>query len=132
MFERATTIDEAIDEAAVWAASLPGDFIIDVTDHPRDTVIRVTGRLIPSELDVSLTLHLDDRAAAAQYRVDVRDDDALVWLHDRHLGHETEPAMRGPEHLHVPSGATEKRRPADPQTLESVRVALVRTNQEWA
>lgn len=111
---------------------MPGDFVVDVTDHPRATVIRVTGQLIPTGFDVSLTLHIGDRAAVPEYRVDVRDDGALVWRHDRHLGHETEPAMRGREHLHVPSGASEKRRPADPQTLESIRMALVRTNQEWA
>ncbi len=51
LFERATTIDDALAEIGTWASSLPGDFAVDASDRD-DAITEVTinGVLISSGL----------------------------------------------------------------------------------
>lgn len=132
MFEWARTIDEALVEISRWAASLPGDFSVDAADRDEGiTELTVNGILISSGVRLSASVHAaegENTVDVRSYRFDVRDGASLVWRHDRHPGHEHEPKMTGPEHQHVRLGHSERRIPARPQTLETLRVKLVRTN----
>ena len=132
MFEWASTIDEALVEISRWATSLPGDFPVDAADRDDGiTEVTITGTLISSGVRLSASVHLtegDNAVDIPSYRFEVRDGTSLVWRHDRYAGHEDEPNMTGPEHQHVRLGNAERRIPARPQTLETLRVKLVRTN----
>jgi hypothetical protein len=136
LFRWATTIDEAIIEVGRWAASLPGDFPVDAADRDDGvTEVRISGMLISSGVRLSSWIHLTEghsQIEVRSYRFDVRDGASLVWRHDCHSGHEDEPNMTGPEHQHVRVGRTERRIPARPQTLETLRVLLVKTNMQHA
>lgn len=136
MFGWATTIDEAIIEIGRWAASLPGDFPVGAADRDDGvTEVTVIGMLISSGLRLSAWIHIAEgqgQIEVCSYRFDVRDGASLVWRHDCHPGHEEEPNMTGPEHQHVRVGLTERRIPARPQTLETLRVLLVKTNIQHA
>ena len=56
VFERATTVDDAIDEVLLLAASLPGDFTITVEDYEDETVIEARGTLVASGCAVEIDL----------------------------------------------------------------------------
>jgi hypothetical protein len=134
MFERAADIDQAIDEVALLASSLPGDFDVGATDYDDLTIVTVRGRLIPSGCDVEIDLRLVETVHGVdvpEYRVSVRRNGRLLWRADRHSGHESDPAMRGrSEHRHVRVRGAERRVPDTPQTLESIRRQIVATNIE--
>jgi hypothetical protein len=136
LFEWVTTIDEALVEIGRWASSMPGDFPVDAAGHDDGiTEVTVNGVLLSSGIRLSGTLHLfegDGRVDVRSYRFDVRYGTTLVWRHDCHPGHEHEPDMTGPEHQHVRVGHTDRGIPAKPQTLESLRVRLVRANLQHA
>jgi hypothetical protein len=136
LFERTTTIDGALVEIGRWASSLPGDFPVDAADRDDGiTDVTVNGALLSSSIRLSGTLHLfegDGSVDVRSYRFDVRYGTTLVRRHDCHPGHEHEPGMTGPEHQHVRIGHTDRRIPARPQTLESLRVKLVRANLQHA
>ncbi|MBL8776840.1 MAG: hypothetical protein JNK12_12945 [Acidimicrobiales bacterium] len=133
MFRSSTTIDEALEEIVGWADSLPGDFSIDVVDHDDATTIDLHGALISSAVEVRASLVVTADATVLEYRFDVRRrEGGLLWRHDRHLGHEHDPGMRGPEHLHEVRAGKEVRLPSDPVDLAAVRVLLVQTNLDLA
>ena len=132
MFAWARTPDEAVDELATWAASLPGDFGLDVHPHGELDELRLTGTLVSSGCRLSATLYIVatvDGIGVPQYRFDLRTpDDDLVWRHDCHPGHTTEPGMTGEQHQHLIRSGAEVRVPDDFQTLASIREALVSAN----
>lgn len=133
MFHSAQTVEDAIDELARWADSLPGEFTIDVTDFTDATVIEVTGTLISSGLGLRVWLHVASNLEVEQYRFHVQHPDGrLLWRHDRHPGHEEAAGMRGPEHVHRRRGGVEVRRPDSPVDLLSIREALIQANLEHA
>lgn len=133
MFRSSTTVDEALDEIVGWADSLPGDFSIDVIDHDDATTIELHGALISSAVEVRASLLLAADASVLEYRFDVRQPNGgLLWRHDRHLGHEDDPGMRGREHLHEVRAGEEVRLPTDPVDLTAVRALLVQTNLDRA
>ena len=133
MFRSAGNIDEAIDEVTRWADSLPGDFSIDVTDHDAEVLIELNGVLISSGLLLSASVLLAPDLTVLEYRFQLRHTDhGLLWRHDRHPGHENEPGMRGPEHVHQMRGGRAVRLPADPVDLVGMRDALVQANLDQA
>ncbi len=136
MFERATTIDGAIDEVLLLASSLPGDFTVDVEDFKGETVIEARGILVSSGCAVEVDLHVVERTGGGEvpsYRIDVRCGGVLVWRADKHTGHENAPGMGGrPDHRHVRVNGAERRIPDKPQTLKSIQRDLVSTNLEIA
>lgn len=133
MFRSARDVDGAIDEIGRWADSLPGDFAIEVTDYADGAVIAVTGLLMSSGLALRAWVHLDESALVHQYRFHVQDSGGqLVWRQDNHPGHETDPGMRGPEHVHRLRDGEEVRVPADPVDLVVIRDALIQANVEHA
>lgn len=109
---------------------------MDAADRDDDiTEVTANGVLISSDVRLSGSLQLfegDGTVDVRSYRFDVRNGPSLVWRHDCHPGHEHEPRMTGPEHQHVRIGRTERRIPARPQTLESLRAKLVGTNLQHA
>lgn len=133
MFRASSSIEDAIDEIATWADSLPGDFAVDVTEHDDLTIIDVAGALVSSGLRLQATLLVDAQVSVAEYRFDLRHPDGrLLWRQDRHPGHERAPGMRGPEHVHLVEKAGEVREPADPVELSSLREQLVQANLDHA
>jgi hypothetical protein len=122
VFERARTLEEAVDEIETWADSLPGDFSVSVTSYDDSAVLDVDGSLIASALLVHVSIRAGSDATVEEYRFHVQTPDGqLVWREDCHSGHEHERGMHGPEHAHRPRGSGEVRRPAKPATLESIR-----------
>lgn len=134
MFERAITIDDAIDEVRLLASSLPGDFTVNVIDYHDQTVIQARGTLVSSSCAVEIDIRVTEdpgRIDVASYRIDVRRAGSLVWRADKHTGHEDAPGMGGrPEHRHVTVNDVERRVPDTPQTLQSIQRSLVSTNLE--
>src|SRR5690606_8065423 len=94
------------------------------------------GSLISSRCRLTATIVItesDDDLDVPEYRFDLRQPDgALVWRHDCHPGHASDPGMTGPQHLHVLRGAGEVRLPEGRRTLELIREALVLANQQLA
>lgn len=136
MFSRARTADEAIDELEVWLSTLPGEFSVDVYPLADQYEVKIAGSLISSTCRLTATIVItepDDEIDVPEYRFDLRQPDGtLVWRHDCHPGHASDPGMTGPQHLHVLRGAGEVRLPEDRRTLESIREALVLANQQRA
>jgi hypothetical protein len=133
VFDRARSVGEAVYEIETWADSLPGVFSVDVTDHDDASVIRVDGSLIASALQVRASIVVTADATVEEYRFHVQTPgEALVWREDCHPGHEHERGMQGPEHVHLPRGSGEVRRPSKTATLESIREALVKENLRHA
>lgn len=115
MFSRARTVDEAIDELEVWLSTLPGEFVLDVYSLADEYEMKVSGSLISSTCGLTATIVITgpgDEIDVPEYRFDLRQPDGtLVWRHDCHPGHTSEPGMTGPQHLHVLRGAAEVRLP---------------------
>lgn len=133
MFQSAHNSDEAIDEVVRWADSLPGEFAVDVTDYDDGLLIEVRGTLLSSGLSLAALLRLGDELAVQQYRVHLQHDDGrLLWRRDRHPGHEHEPGMTGPEHVHRVVGGRKVRRPSGPVELATIREQIITANLEYA
>lgn len=132
MFERASTIDDAIDEVRLLASSLPGDFTVNVVGYHDQTAIQARGTLVSSSCAVEIDLRVTENAGridVSSYRVDVRRAGSLVWRADKHTGHEDASGMGGrPEHRHVTVNGVERRIPDTAQTLQSIQRSLVSTN----